>query len=73
MKKVHPGVQPEKDGSKWPRAKAAECLPATALAEIQTSITESDVSHESGGGSEKFTNNSKSGPTSADHLQNVDD
>lgn len=48
MKKDYPGVQPEKDGLKCPRAKAAECLPETALAEMQTSITESDVSHESG-------------------------
>ena len=45
MKKDHPGVQPEKDGSKCPRAKAAECLPEAALAEIQTSITERGLSH----------------------------
>lgn len=73
MKKDHPGVQPEKDGSKCPRAKAAECLPEAALAEIQMSITERDLSNESGVASQKLTHDPESSPTSADDLQNVDD
>ena len=72
MKKDHPGVQPEKDGSKCPRAKATECLPETAFAEIQTSITEGDLSYDSGMASQKLTHDTESGPTSADDLQNID-
>ena len=33
MKKLHPGVHPEAEGSKKPRAKAAERRPAAASAE----------------------------------------
>lgn len=39
MKKDHPGVHPEKDGSKLPRAKEAERRPAAALVDSDIKIT----------------------------------
>lgn len=39
IKKAHPGVHPDGEGSKCPRAKAAEWRPAAALADKHTRIT----------------------------------
>jgi len=39
MKKDHPGVQPDAEASYCPRAYAAECLPAAALADRHINIT----------------------------------
>jgi hypothetical protein len=42
MKKDHPGVHPEEDGSKWPRAKEGERRPAAALTDRHIMITLND-------------------------------
>ena len=39
IKKDHPGVQPEADESKWPRANDAERRPTAALAERHIKVT----------------------------------
>lgn len=39
MKKVQPGVHPEKDGSKWPNTNAAEWRPDAAFTDKQTKTT----------------------------------
>ena len=69
MKKAHPGVHPEAEGSKKPRAKAAERRPAAASAENPMRMTvEFEMELSNLMVYLRLTEDCKDRPDCADHL-----